>query len=175
MDTTQGSEGREGGSRGHGGELRPVAPAPTVVQAGYTEYPRDKIPAYAVPQTPYPAGLTFDDNLLAKGDPANGMKLAAGAGGCLACHAIRGNPMMVGNIGPNLTHVATRSTIAAGLYPNDPPHLARWIKNAREMKPGVIMNTIGIGEYDPIMKTTMKSGLTDAQIADVVAYLNSLK
>ena len=103
------------------------------------------------------------------------MKLAGGAGGCLACHNIRGNPMMIGNIGPNLTHLATRSTIAAGLFPNDPAHLARWIKNARAMKPGVIMNTIGLGQYDPVMKTTMKAGLTDAQIADVVAYLNTLK
>jgi cytochrome c oxidase subunit 2 len=155
--------------------VAPVTPPPAVVQAGYTEYPRDKIPAYAIPQTPYPEGLTFDDALLAKGDPANGMKLAGGAGGCLACHSIRGNPMMVGNLGPNLTHLATRSTIAGGLFPNDPAHLARWIKNARAMKPGVIMNTIGLGQFDPVLKTTMKAGLTDPQIADVVAYLNTLK
>ena len=50
---------------------------------------------------------------------------------------ISGVPAMIGVIGPNLTHVATRTTIAAGLYPNDPQHLARWIKNAEEMKPGV--------------------------------------
>jgi cytochrome c oxidase subunit 2 len=153
----------------------PQTPAPTVVQAGYVEYPRDKIPAYAVPQTPYPAGLTFDDNLLANGDPANGAKLAGGIGGCLACHSVRGNPMMIGNIGPNLTHLATRSTIAAGLFPNDPQHLARWIKNARKMKPGVIMQTIGLNEYDPVLKKTNTAGLTDAQIADIVAYLNTLK
>jgi cytochrome c oxidase subunit 2 len=84
-----------------------------------------------------PAALNFDDSLLDKGDAANGAKLVISSGGCLACHAIKGNPMMVGNIGPNLTHVATRTTIAAGLFPNDPRHLARWIKNAREMKPGV--------------------------------------
>jgi len=83
--------------------------------------------------------------------------------------------MMIGNIGPNLTHIATRTTIGAGLFPNDPRHLARWIKNAREMKPGVIMNTIGTGQYDPVLKQTMKSGLSDQQIADIVAYLQTLK
>ena len=153
-----------------------TAPAAApVVQAGYVSFPRDQMPPNTVPQTPLPAGLNFDDSLLDKGDPANGAKLVISNGGCLACHAIKGNPMMIGNIGPNLTHIATRTTIGAGLFPNDSRHLARWIKNAREMKPGVIMNTIGIGEYDPVLKQTMKSGLSDQQIADIVAYLQTLK
>ena len=66
-------------------------------------------------------------------------------------------------------------TIASGLYKNDGPSLARWIKNARHMKPGSIMNTIGRGEDDPILKTTVTAGLDDRQIADVVAYLMALK
>ena len=151
-----------------------TAPAP-VVQAGFVSFPREQLPAHTVPQTPIPSGLNFDDSLLDKGDAANGAKLVISSGGCLACHAIKGNPMMVGNIGPNLTHVATRTTIAAGLFPNDPRHLARWIKNAREMKPGVLMQTIGAGEFDPITKQTVKPGLTDQQIADIVAYLQTLK
>ena len=61
--------------------------------------------------------LAFNDNLLAKGDVANGAKLMVSQGGCLGCHGIKGNPMMVGVIGPNLTHIATRTTIAAGLFP----------------------------------------------------------
>jgi cytochrome c oxidase subunit 2 len=83
--------------------------------------------------------------------------------------------MSVGVIGPNLTHIGSRLTIAAGLFPNDAPHLARWIKNSREMKPGVIMPTLGKGEYDPILKTVVTSGLTDQEIADIVAYLHALK
>jgi cytochrome c oxidase subunit II len=148
---------------------------PPVVQAGFVSFPREQMPPNTVPQTPLPGGLKFDDSLLDKGDAANGAKLVVSNGGCLACHAVKGNPMMQGNIGPNLTHIATRTTIAAGLFPNDPRHLARWIKNAREMKPGVIMNTIGAGEYDPVLKQTMKSGLSDQQIADIVAYLQTLK
>ena len=127
------------------------------------------------PQTPLPANLAFDDNLLGKGDAGNGAKLMVSQGGCLGCHGIKGNPMMVGVIGPNLTHIATRTTIAAGLFPNDPRHLARWIKNAPEMKPGVAMPTLGAGEYDPVRKMKPLVNLTDQQIADIVAYLQTLK
>lgn len=152
-----------------------AAPVAQVTQAGFIEFPREKVPDYAVPKTPLPANLSYDDNLLGKGDPANGAKLIVGAGACLGCHSIKGNPMMVGIVGPNLTHIASRTTIAAGLYPNDARHLARWIKNAPVMKPGVLMLTLGAGEYDPVRKMKPSPGLTDQQIADIVAYLQTLK
>ena len=152
-----------------------AANAPQVAQAGFTMYPREQLPPNTIPQTPIPAGLTFDDNLLGKGDPANGAKIMTSTGGCLACHMIKGNPMMIGVAGPNLTHLVTRSSIAGGLFPNDERHLARWIKNAREMKQGVVMQTFGANEYDPVLKRRNTSGLTDQQIADIVAYLQTLK
>ena len=154
---------------------QPAAPTTPVVQAGFISFPREQMPAHTIPQTPLPANLTFDDNLLARGDAANGAKLLVGQGGCLGCHAIKGNPMMIGVIGPNLTHIATRTTIGAGLFPNDPRHLARWIKNAPEMKPGILMPTLGAGEYDPVRKMKSPMNLTDQQIADIVAYLQTLK
>jgi cytochrome c oxidase subunit 2 len=151
-------------------------PAPTqVLQAGFIGFPREQIPDDAVPKTPYPAGLTFDDNLLATGDPANGVKLMTGQAGCLGCHTINGVPAMVGVIGPNLTHIATRTTIGAATYPNDPQHLARWIKNDEAMKPGSIMPVLGEGQYDPRMHAMSPYKLTDKQIADIVAYLQTLK
>jgi cytochrome c oxidase subunit 2 len=141
---------------------------------GYV-FPTEQLPAHVVPQTPIPAGLAYDDALLAGGDATRGATQGFMLGGCIGCHAIGGVPGAVSNIGPDLTHIASRHTIASGLYRNDGPHLARWIKNARHMKPGSIMNTIGRGEYDPIMKVTVTAGLDDRQIADVVAYLMSLK
>jgi cytochrome c oxidase subunit 2 len=164
------------GQTGVGVPNAPNAVNANVTQAGFVEYPRDKIPAYVVPQTPLPANLKFDDSLLGKGDAANGAKLVAGQASCSGCHIIRGNPMMsFSTIGPNLTHIGSRSTIAAGLYPNDPQHLARWIKNAPEMKPGIIMPTLGAGEYDYVRKMKSAVNLTDQQIADIVAYLQTLK
>jgi cytochrome c oxidase subunit II len=147
-----------------------------VAQAGFIAYPRDSLPAYAIPQTPFPAGLAYNDGLLASGNAASGSKLVSG-GICIACHTIRGVPTMLATVGPNLTHLATRTTIAAGLYPNDAQHLARWVKNAPAMKQGVIMPALGLGEYDPVnLKGPVKTGgFTDQQIADIVAYLQTLK
>ena len=154
----------------------PAPQAPTqVLQAGFIAFPREQMPDNAVPKTPYPANLSFDESTLSKGDPANGAKLMVGAGTCLGCHMINGVPSMIGVVGPNLTHVASRTTIAAGLYPNDPQHLARWIKNAEAMKPGSIMPVLGAGEFDPRMKMMSPVKLSDQQIADIVAYLQTLK
>jgi cytochrome c1 len=122
--------------------------------------------------------LLLDDALLAQGDAARGADLVHNkiGGGCIGCHAISGTNF-ASTVGPNLTHVGSRNTIAAGLFPNDAKHLALWIKNARRMKPGVIMPTIGADQVDPVLKKkpTGMAALTDAQIADVVAYLRSLK
>ena len=145
-----------------------------VQQAGFVSFPKEKLPAHTIPRTPIPDGMAFNESV--HGDAERGRALlTAGQGGCLGCHVIRGNPMMVGQIGPNLTHIGSRTTIAAGIYPNDTKHLALWIKNARAMKPGVVMPTLGKGQLDPVTKATMAMGLTDEQIADIVAYLQALK
>ena len=82
---------------------------------------------------------------------------------------------MVAKTGPDLTHIATRHTIAGGLYPNDKQHLTAWVKNAPMMKPGSIMPAQGVGQFDAVTNTVLRFGLTDQQIADVVAYLQALK
>jgi cytochrome c oxidase subunit 2 len=147
----------------------------SVQQAGYTAFPREKLPAHVVPSTPIPPGMSFDESL--KGDAERGRAaISTGVGACMGCHTVGGNPMMLGVTGPNLTHVASRTTIAGGLYPNDTKHLSLWVKNARWMKPGVIMPTLGAFQRDPVTgQTVPKTGLTDQQVADIVAYLQALK
>jgi cytochrome c oxidase subunit 2 len=148
----------------------------TVQQTGFIAYPREKVPAHAVPNTPLPEGIgEWNESL--KGDPEKGRAFVAGfGGGCAGCHMISGVPSMAGVIGPNLTHIGTRTTIAGGLYPNDTKHLALWIRNARYMKPGSYMPTLGAFQRDPVQKITIpKTGLSDQQIADIVAYLQALK
>jgi len=149
---------------------QPAAPA---AQAGYT-FPLASLPDYATPDTPTPAGLSFPDNIT--GDAQRGAE-QFGRSACIGCHAIRGT-MASSPIGPNLTHIATRSTLAAGIFPNDTRHLRLWLKNARLMKPGVAMPTLGMGQRDPITGATVTAGLgglTDQQIADIVAYLQALR
>ena len=161
-----------------GGPATAIVPpaAASVQQAGFADFPRAKIPAHVMPRTPLPAGLTFNASLT--GDPQRGLDFMTKqmGGGCIGCHAISGNPMMQAKVGPNLTHFAGRTTLAGGIYPNDTKHLTLWLKNARRMKPGVIMPTLGAGEYDPVAKMFIpKTGLNDQQIADIAAYLQALK
>jgi cytochrome c oxidase subunit II len=54
---------------------------------------------------------------------------------CALCHSVRGTAAG-GNAGPDLTHVASRRTLASALLPNSPGHLGGWIGNPQALKPG---------------------------------------
>jgi cytochrome c oxidase subunit II len=54
---------------------------------------------------------------------------------CAACHTVRGTPA-AGTLGPDLTHVASRRTIAAGLLETTRGSLAAWIADPQTLKPG---------------------------------------
>jgi cytochrome c oxidase subunit II len=144
-----------------------VTPVMNVSDTASSTYPRAKLPEWVIPKTPTPAALTFDAS--AEGDAARGGALFKGAP-CIACHTIRGVPTAQGILAPNLTHVGSRTTIAGGLYPNDMKHLELWIKNAPAMKPGSLMPLFGKNE-----KGDTPGFYTDQQIADLAAYLSSLK
>jgi cytochrome c oxidase subunit 2 len=57
---------------------------------------------------------------------------------CGVCHTIRGRTP-AGIVGPDLTHLMTRGTIAAGSLSNTPANLVAWIANPESFKPGVHM------------------------------------
>ena len=121
-----------------------------------------KLPAHVVPNTPLPKGLTLAN---VTGDATRGAQLYK-TGACIACHVVQG--VSPGILGPNLTHFGSRTTLASGLYRNDPRHLALWIKNAPAMKPGSLMPALG-------RISRMPAGYTDQQVADIAAYLLALK
>lgn len=54
---------------------------------------------------------------------------------CILCHRIRGTAAQ-GLVGPDLTHVGSRGKIAAATLPNTSGHLAGWIVDAQQIKPG---------------------------------------
>jgi len=77
---------------------------------------------------------------------------------CVNCHTISGT-VAKGTFGPDLTHLMSRATIAAGAAANTPENLRAWIKDPGTFKPGAMM---------PAMQ------LSDQQIDQVVAYLSTL-
>jgi cytochrome c oxidase subunit II len=81
------------------------------------------------------------------------------ASDCVSCHTIRGTSADAAR-GPDLTHLASRPTIGAGLLPNTPPNLADWVADPHARKPGV--------EMPP-------AELSGEQMDAVIAYLDTLK
>jgi cytochrome c oxidase subunit 2 len=153
------------------------APAPAAPVPMWA-FPKEKIEndfAYTIPKTPLTNQISFDEALIGTGDSERGRQIY-GRSSCIGCHAIAGTPFNMAVVGPNLTHVGSRHTIAGGLYPNDTKHLSYWIKSAPHMKPGSIMPSLGKGVTDPKTKMVVNvGGLTDAEVADIVAYLQALK
>jgi cytochrome c oxidase subunit 2 len=79
---------------------------------------------------------------------------------CVSCHTIRGLPAAA-QVGPDLTHFGSRTTLGAGVLANTPDNLRRWVRNAQAIKPGVLM---------PAFAT-----LSEADLSALVDYLESLQ
>jgi cytochrome c oxidase subunit 2 len=71
------------------------------------------------------------------------------ANGCSACHRISGTPAS-GRIGPDLTHVASRRSVAAGVLPNDRDALRQWLADTTRIKPGAHMPRFGMLPQDDL-------------------------
>lgn len=86
---------------------------------------------------------------------------------CATCHMIRGVPGAMGLVGPDLTHVGSRTTIAAGLLENNEANLKDWLKRPNFHKPG---NTMYKAGYQ-----AMKVEVTDEEASELAKYLMTLK
>jgi cytochrome c oxidase subunit II len=69
------------------------------------------------------------------------------SGPCVLCHTILGT-QAGGRLGPDLTHLASRATLAAGTLPNTIGHLAGWIVDPQGVKPGARMPANSLGADD---------------------------
>lgn len=91
--------------------------------------------------------------------PMRGQELFI-ANGCGACHTIRGTSAS-GVIGPDLTHVGGRLSLAAGSLPNDPNDYQHWIGHSTDVKPGALMPPFHM--------------LPPDELQAIAAYLHGLK
>ncbi len=91
-------------------------------------------------------------------DPRRGRQLI-GVYACGACHVIPGAPRADGVLGPPLT-MWSRRAVVAGVLPNSPAYLVRWIMTPQAVVPGNAMPDMGINERDA---------------ADIAAYLYTIR
>ncbi len=80
-------------------------------------------------------------------------------GVCQGCHTIDGTNMK-GDVGPNLTHLYTRTTFAGAYYPLNDGNMFEWLTNNNAMKPGNLMSVVHI---------------PPDEIPAIMAYLDTLK
>jgi cytochrome c oxidase subunit II len=66
---------------------------------------------------------------------------------CINCHTVAGT-VATGRFGPDLTHLASRDTIASGPVQNTPENLRQWIADPNSMKPGVLMPSMHLNDHD---------------------------
>lgn len=66
---------------------------------------------------------------------------------CINCHTISGTAA-TGVFGPDLTHLASRDTLASGSIKNTPENLRKWIADPDAMKPGCLMPAMHLNEHD---------------------------
>jgi cytochrome c oxidase subunit 2 len=78
---------------------------------------------------------------------------------CGICHTVRGT-LAGGSVAPDLTHIMSRETLAAGTLPNTPGNLSGWIDNPQSIKPGTLMPNL----Y-----------LSGPELTDISTYLRTLK
>ncbi|HTQ48230.1 MAG TPA: cytochrome c oxidase subunit II [Polyangiaceae bacterium] len=78
---------------------------------------------------------------------------------CGSCHAVIGRSF-VGSVAPDLTHVASRTTLAAGVLDDTPDGLRAWLRDPQAVKPGSHMPSFNLSE---------------AQVSDLASYLEGLR
>ena len=78
---------------------------------------------------------------------------------CISCHTVAGT-VATGRFGPDLTHIASRDTIASGSVPNTAANLRAFVDNPASFKPGALMPPMHLNDHD---------------LNAVTAYLMSLK
>ena len=93
---------------------------------------------------------------------ARGKQVFELVGGCFACHTIAGTSAN-GRVGPDLSLFGERITVGAGILDATDENVRAWVSDPGSLKPGVVI------------MPSFTDTLSEAQIADVVAYLKSLR
>jgi cytochrome c oxidase subunit 2 len=88
---------------------------------------------------------------------------------CFTCHSIEGSPWTFARIGPNLTHVASRTRLAGAILENTPENMKRWIRNAADVKPGHASKV----RQEPDLMWNFEH-VSEEQLDALVAFLQSL-
>ncbi len=142
--------------------LDPSAPGIYKGQCGQfcgTEHAKMLLRVYVQPRAEFDAWVKNQQQAAVQSPAVAQGKYVFETQSCINCHAVKGT-VANGRFGPDLTHLMSRDTIAAGAADNTPENLRRWIQNPEVFKSGSNMPSMN---------------LTDEQLDQVTAYLATLR
>jgi cytochrome c oxidase subunit 2 len=94
---------------------------------------------------------------VAADDPVRAGERIFASSPCVTCHTVSG--VSAGHLAPDLSHFASRTTLAGGTLANTPENLSAWLRHPTALKPGAQMPDLG---------------LPPEQVGELVAYLETL-
>lgn len=151
---------------GHTSDVWFVADTPGVYRGQCAEFcglEHAKMALVVVAESPADYRKWYEAQLQPDAQPSDSLRALGQqvflSGPCALCHAINGTPAG-GHFGPDLTHVGSRMTLAAGTLPNTRGNLGGWLVDPQSIKPGVHMPA---------------NNLDPKQLRALIAYLEGLQ
>jgi cytochrome c oxidase subunit 2 len=124
-----------------------------------TQHAKMLLRVYVQPRDEFDLWVQAQSQPAQAGDPGLKGRQIFEATACINCHTVTGT-VADGRFGPDLTHLMSRDTIAAGAARNTPENLRLWIRKPDAMKPGSKMPAMELSEQD---------------VSAVAAYLETLR
>ncbi len=93
--------------------------------------------------------------------------------GCVNCHAVQG-VNVYNRVGPDLSHIGSRTSIGAGILANNHDNMVRWLRYTDVVKPGVRMPNLGLNQEEAEAISTYLSELTLPNV-DIAAFIGEDK
>jgi cytochrome c oxidase subunit 2 len=112
-----------------------------------TQHANMLIRVYAEPAEKFEEWLKHEKEAAADDPGVQTGKAAFLAQSCVNCHRVRGTSAQ-GTFGPDLTHLASRKSLAAGMIPNTAENLRGWVADPQEIKPGCLMPAFVLSDHD---------------------------
>ncbi len=112
-----------------------------------TQHAKMLLRIYVEPRTEFDHWIQQQSQPAQSSDAASEGQRIFEATACVNCHAVAGTPAQ-GRFGPDLTHLMSRNTIAAGIATNTHQNLRSWIQDPSRLKPGSLMPAMELNEHD---------------------------
>ncbi|WP_263358345.1 cytochrome c oxidase subunit II [Acidicapsa ligni] len=124
-----------------------------------TQHAKMLLRVYADTPTEFAAWVARQQKVAVEDPSATAGEAVFQHNACISCHTVSGT-VATGRFGPDLTHLASRDTIASGAVPNTRENIRAFVDNPAHFKPGVLMPPMHLSDHDLDL---------------VTAYLTSLK